>query len=308
MAKRGVEDSERKYRPPSERPLTSWVPYRGVHIDRPWRGPENEKPWDRVVTVVIPHLDTSELLDTCIEAWRLQTVPVNILIVDTGSSSRHLGVLDEWERLAPDVEVHRLRFKAVIHPSDPVAIAMDLAFSLCTTKFLFATHADCFPARRDLIEWMMEEARDNEAPVAGYEITPREGLETEGWVGHTATLFDMNVMDELGIGWSQRRLCRITGMDHEGNNRTSGYPDTEFLVNELSDRLGVKRHIVGKEENFVTTDDENIIHVRSYASSKLYSPDHHEKASTDMADALARTHERIERWGRSDRPEMKEDE
>jgi hypothetical protein len=262
----------------------------------PWQGPEESKPWDLAVTVVIPTLDVSELIDTCIAAWRAQTIPVNLLFIDTGSSPRHLGVLDEVERMHPDIEVHRLRFKAVKHPSDPVAIAMDLAFSLCSTPYLFATHADCFPARRDLIEWMLQEMDTSQAPAVGYQITPREGINTEGWVGHTATLFNMATVDALGLGWSQRRLCHLTGMDHFGNNRCNGYPDTEFLINEQLDRAGLARQIVGREENYITTDDENILHVRSYGSSKLYSPSHFAKATVDMQDALARTHQLLTEW------------
>jgi len=284
-------------RDPYATALTDWVPYRGVNgVSMPWKGLKEEKPWDKPVTVVIPHLEVSELLDTCLTAWRLQTVPVNIVIVDTGSSPRHSGILDEMERLHDDVEVHRLRFKAVKHPSDPVAIAMDLAFSLCTTDYLFATHADCFPARNDLIEWLIEKREATGAPVVGYQITDRKGIDTSGWVGHTATLFDIREADLLNLGWSQRRLCNLTGMDHFGNNRCNGYPDTEFLLNEQLDRLGVDREIVGQEVNFQTTDDENIIHVRSYGSSKLYSPKHFAKASKDMEVALNVTHERIEQW------------
>lgn len=278
------------------KPVTDALPYRGVDLPKSWQGPAKVKPWDRSVTVAIPFLDVSELLDTFVECWQLQSIPVNLVIIDTGSSPRHMGYLDELERVQPEIEIHRLRFKSVKHPSDPVAIAMDLAFSLCTTKYLFATHADCFPARRDLIEWMIQLREREDCPVVGYQITDRGPIRTDGWVGHTATLFDMEAADRLNLCWSQRRYCNLTGMDHFGNNRTSGYPDTEFLINEQLDRAGVARHIIGKEENFVTTDDENIIHVRSYGSSKLYSPQHFERATPDMADALRRTHERIREW------------
>jgi len=267
-------------------------------MHRPWFGLGTVKPWDRKVTVVIPHLDTSELLDTVTQLHRLQTVTPNILIVDTGSSPRHLGVLEDIERAFEDVEVHRLRFKAVKHPSDPVAVAMDLAFSLCTTEYMFATHADCLPMRRDLLEWFiaLAEGPDDGVPVVGYQITDRAGIETEGWVGHTATLFHMPTVDRLGLGWSQRRLCNLTGMSHFGNEMCSGYPDTEFLLNTQLDTLGLPRLIVGKEVNYETTKDHNITHVRSYASAKLYSPTHFEKARIDMAEAMTLAHERLPQW------------
>lgn len=296
MARRGENKAAAQKKSARKHSLTNHVPYRGVILEKPWQGPQEVKPWHRKVTIVAPFLDTSELLDTFIEAWLLQTVDANICIIDTGSSPRHAGVLDEYERTDDRIEVHRLHFKAVKHPSDPVAIAMDLAFSLCTTEFLFATHVDCFPARRDLIEDFIQIRNESNAPVVGYQITDRKNIDTEGWVGHTATLFDMKQADLLNLAWSQRRLCNLTGMDHFGNNRCNGYPDTEFLINEQLDRAGVDRFIVGKEENYVTTDDANILHVRSYNSSKLYSPKHHAKAVVDMAEALRTTHERISRW------------
>jgi len=272
------------------------LPYSAIQLDKPWQGPDEVKPWDRPVTIVAAHLNTSELIDTFITSWLLQSIDCNLVIVDTGSSERHMAVLREWERRESRVEVHQLHFKAVKHPSDPVAIAMDLAFSLCTTPYMFATHVDCFPVRQDLVESFIEAAKASGDPVAGYQITPRAGIDTEGWVGHTATLFDMTRADELNLAWSQRKLCQLTGMDHFGNNRCGGYPDTEFLINKQLDLVGIPRLIMGTEENYVTTDDANIVHVRSYASSKLYSPDHHSKATVDMEKALVETKERIELW------------
>lgn len=261
-----------------------------------WQGDFEIKPWHKKVSIAIPFRETPELVDTFMESWLLQTVSANIIIIDTGSSELSLKKLREWEKREDCVELHELRFKAVKHPSDPVAIAMDLAFSLCTTKYLFATHADCFPLRNDLIEWMISKMESGGSPVIGYQITDREGIKTDGWVGHTATMFDINQADILNLGWSQRRLCNLTGMDHFGNNRCNGYPDTEFLINEQLDRHGIQREIIGKEINFKTTKDENILHVRSYASSKMYSPSHHSKAKDDMILAIEEVSKKIELW------------
>jgi glycosyltransferase involved in cell wall biosynthesis len=297
MGRRDTADTAiNRYERKETIPLTEWLPYRGVNLYKRWQGPDKIKPWDRKVTIVIPYLDTCETLDTLISSWKLQTVDANIVIIDTGSSPRHIGILDEYEKTDPKIEVHRLRFKAVKHPSDPVAIAMDLAFSLCTTDYLFATHADCFPARRDLIEEMIQLRQDTNAPVVGYGITPRDDIDTQGWVGHTATLFDMKQADLLNLAWSQRRYCHLTGIDHFGNNKCNGYPDTEFLINEQLDRANIARHIIGSESNYVTTNDDNILHVRSYGSAKLYSKKHFQRANTDMSEALKKTESRINAW------------
>jgi len=294
MAKR-TKDSAITWKPPEQKPLTDWLPFNGVSLADRWQGPYKKKPWDNKVTVTIPCLDVVEILPTCIASWKAQG-DVNILLIDTGSSPAHSGYLDEIERMDPFVEVHRLRFKAVKHPSDPVAIAMDLAFSLCTTPYMFCTHADCFAARPDLIDDLVNDMEEGHI-VSGYHITDREGLNVEGWVGHTATMFNMIEVDKLNLSWSQRRYCTQTGHCHYGEGRTNGVPDTEFLINYQLDNAGVPRKIIGYEENYVTTDDDNIIHVRSYGSSKMYSPVHFRKASIDMTNALKKTHERLKQWG-----------
>ena len=283
------------------RAITDWIPTRGISAHKAWHGTIAKKPWEYKVTAVIPHLDTSELLDTNIALLRLQTERPFIVIVDTGSSARHMGVLDELERCNEDIEVHRLRFKSVVHPSDPVAVAMDLAFSACRTEWIYATHADCFLKNQHFIENTLEKMRVRDFSVAGYRITERKGVDTSKWVGHTATFFNTKFCDEHNLAWSQRKLCNLTGEDHAGDQKTSSYPDTEFLINVQLDVIAKdlkrpNRWIIGTEENYITTDDEDICHVRSYASSKLYSPEHFKKASKSMERAMTEAYKRIKKW------------
>ena len=287
--------------PIPERGLTDWIPTRGITHGKPWQGTIGRKPWEYEVTAVIPHLDTSELLQTNISLLQAQTIQPYIVIVDTGSSPRHLGVLDEIERMNDGVEVHRLRFKGVVHPSDPVAIAMDLAFSLCSTSFIYATHADCFLKRREYFADMLGKLRINPQSICGYQITDRPGLDTKNWVGHTSTFFETEFVDANNLAWSQRKFCNLTGCDHEGDKKTNSKPDTEFLINWQMDRLQKKGHdanrlIIGTETNYETTDDDNLTHVRSYASSKLYSSEHFAKCAGDMARALKEADERLKEW------------
>ena len=267
------------------------IPIRDIAMSRSWEGVSHRKPWETEVTAVIPCLDTPECVEVLVELLSLQTIKPNIVLIDTGSTQKHIGALRELERLNEHVELHELRFKGVIHASDPVAIAMDLAFSACATPYLFATHADCFPMRKDLLEHLVSVMKLQDVPVAGHEITPRVGLEVAGWVGHTATMFDMGFCDEHGLGWSQRRCCKLSGNSHRGNSTLGGYPDTEFLINEQLDKLDQQfgkphRFITGKEENYKTTKDDLITHVRSYVSAKVYSSDHFIRASRDMDEAM----------------------
>ncbi len=139
-------------------------------IHKPWEGNCEKKPWEYKVTVAVPVLNTPETLEPLIALYRLQTERPFIMVIDTGSSDDNLAKI---QRLAAeDIEVHSIRLNGVEHPSDFPAIAMDLAFAACRTQFLFATHADCYPRRRDLIEWFLGMC-PSKSPVVGYEISPR---------------------------------------------------------------------------------------------------------------------------------------
>ena len=69
--------------------------YGELTIKSPWEGSCEKKPWKYKATAVIPCLNTSETLRTCIELLRLQKERPYIMIIDTGSRSDHLdSVLD----------------------------------------------------------------------------------------------------------------------------------------------------------------------------------------------------------------------
>ena len=47
-------------------------------------------------TVVVVHRDRPKLLAASLEAWAAQTVPVRILLVDSGSTEEHHAVENSW--------------------------------------------------------------------------------------------------------------------------------------------------------------------------------------------------------------------
>lgn len=261
---------------------------------QPWEGNCDVKPWQYKITAAIPVLDTFDQLEICVKILNAQTIKPYIVVVDTGSSK---GQYEKIESLRSDnLEVHAIRLNGVQHPSDFPAIAMDLAFSLCRTEFLFATHADCFLRRQDFIEYLMKIC-SNKSPVIGYEISPRMHKDWKGMVSHTATMYHMPTMDKIGFGWSMRRLCNCYNIsDYRPNPKTPHWPDTEILGNYILRQHKITPILLGGEENFERKIDENIDHFRSFTSGKLYSPDYYEKAKKWYEDAKKEALERLKCW------------
>jgi hypothetical protein len=173
---------------------------------------------------------------------------------------------------------------------------MDLAFSLCRTELLFATHADCFLRRRDFIEHLMTLC-PSQSPVVGYEISPRCHADWHGMVSHTASMYHMPTMDRIGFGWSMRRLCNYYNIqDYRPNVARPQWPDTEILGNYILRNYKIKPHLIGSEQNFARKKDENIDHLRSYTSGKLYSPEYYDVVNKWYKEAKKEALERLRSW------------
>ena len=266
----------------------------------PWEGTCGKKPWEYSVTAVIPCLNTPETLPICIEILRLQTCRPFIMIIDTGSTERNLRLTEE--NRSEDVEIHSIRLNGVRHPSDYPAMAMDAAFSLCRTEYLFATHSDCFLRKRTVLEDFMALCRDK-SPVVGYELSPRAHEDWKGMVSHTATMYHMPTMDRIGFGWSLRRLCNRYGIvDYRPDPSKPNWPDTEILGNYILRENKIEPHLVGPEGNHCRTLDENIDHFRSYGAAKMYSPDYYPKVREWYHSAKKEALMRIEEWSNSPKP------
>lgn len=277
------------------------APVRGKG-DRPWEGTCQRKPWDYSVTAMIPELDTYDELVLGIELLRLQTVRPYIVVIDTGSTPENLARVELLR--AQDLEVHSLRLNGMLHPSEFVTAALDLAFSICRTEYAYLTHTDVFPRRRDLISWLLGQCGPL-MPAVGYELTPRVCpsnmlAQWPGMLGHTCTLLHMPTMDLIGAGWSMRRLARLWRLpDQRPAPNSHGWPDTECLLGHLLRERGIKPTIIGQERNFERTLDANIDHCRSLAGSKLYSPEHYRRAQGWADDARREALDRADAWRRS---------
>lgn len=287
---------------PDWKPSGEFAPRRNEGFNsEPWKGPFRKKPWSFEVTVSIPVIGGVDAISAIVELYRLQSVRPFIQLIDTGSRSEDFARIEALR--AEDVEVHQLRFSGVKHPSDFPAIAMDLAFSSARTPFLLATHADCFPMSKRLVEELLEECRS--AGVVGYQISPRPHSGWEEMVGHTLTMFDMKVIDQINGGWSLRRL--VNNFDHpdgipaghEINSALSpNWPDTEILINCQLKKAGIRPLIIGTELNAQRTLDHRIDHCRSWASANLYSlsSDYAKKSGQWIAEAIRSAKRRADQW------------
>jgi glycosyltransferase involved in cell wall biosynthesis len=272
-------------------------PAYGASTDKsPWEGFCEKKPWDYEVTAVIPCLNTPETIPLCIELLRLQTNRPFIMLIDTGSTERNFARIEELR--SEDVEVHSIRLNGVRHPSDYPAMAMDAAFSLCRTEYLFATHSDCFLRRREVLQDFLNLCKEK-SPVVGYELSPRAHEDWVGMVSHTASMYHMPTMDKIGFGWSLRRLCNRYGIvDYKPNPNKPNWPDTEILGNYILKENEITPHLVGKEGNQCRTLDDNIDHFRSYGAAKMYSPEYYPKVLEWYHLAKKEAIVRIEEWSR----------
>lgn len=271
-----------------------WAPVRGgPPLEKPWEGVHGQKPWDFACEVVIPCLDCNDMIKEVVRLWRLQTVRPYIVLTDTGSTEANLAKLRAMA--ADDLEVHSLRFNGVKHPSDFPAIAMDLAFSMCRTSRLVATHSDVFLRSRHVLTDLLDQC-DERTPAVGYQMTEREHPGWEKVVSHTLSAFWMPTMWRIGGGWSLARLCSNMGVGHYPNSVFRNFPDTECLLSKILEANYITPKFIGTEVNYEQTVDERIRHVRSRTGAQLYSPAHMAKTEQWLVEALNEAKQNIQDW------------
>lgn len=258
-----------------------------IRAQRPGR-----RPWHYRVSVALPHYETPETLPVLLGLLGLQTVPPYVLLVDTGSRAATVRQLERLRR--PWVEVHYLRAHGYRHTSGPVTTALDLCFALCRTEYLFLTHTDAFPVRRDLLEWLLTLCRPHN-PVVGYEQSPRPG--TELWrnvVSHTCTMLHMPTLRAAGASWSFERYWEAAG----AAPHTDGFPDTEQPFDRCLRRAGIFPYIIGHEDNGPRFRDGNLDHVRSTTCLRKHAPASARAAQArrELDWALRAGRERLRRW------------
>lgn len=261
-------------------------------VTNAWEGVIEKKPSEYKVTVVVPHLNTPEILETCIQLLTLQTEKPYILIIDTGSNAETCAIIENLR--AENIEIHYLRSHSWRHPSEPVSAAQDLGLVLCRTPYMFCTHADCFLKKQTLLaEWLDLMSKYS---VVGYRISPRPYPEWVHEFGHTALMFNILDIKSNNINWDMESYCRERGRSLALSALGPNNPDTESNFNSTLQKSGLKSLFLGDEENYVRNNNEDFDHPRSYVSSKLYSIDYFRKISIDMNKALDDARQRICDW------------
>lgn len=253
-----------------------------------------KRPHEFDLTVAIPHLNTIDELEMCVRLLRLQTIRPYIMIVDTGSDPETAARLELMR--GHDLEIHYIAAGGYRHASEPVTVALDLSQSLCQTKLLFHTHADCFLRRRDCLENFARLTNSN-TPVVGYRMSPRDWA-TKDWewmIGHTATMFYMPSIHRAGATWSMQRMHYQLGLSFEN---LGGWPDTETCFNHCLRDAGIKPVFIGHDRNKERQVDDNIDHFRSFCGSKVHDPagEYHRQAMEWRNAAMTEAAARLELW------------
>lgn len=257
---------------------------------KPWEG---SRPWvGHRVTAIIPTLEWSELLELSVESLLLQTERPLIIIVDTGSVETRARL--QAMRSRNSVEVLSIPMQGWIHPSEPVACALDAAWSCVHTPFAYLTHNDCILKRRELLAEMVDLTAAHKA--VGYRITERPYPEWITELGHTCTMLDVAAMDRIGMSWNMRAFANVTGQSLDPAFCGANKVDTERFMNFKLREAGITPHFIGVERNYERTNDANIDHCRSRTSGLLYSPTHSAKAEKWESDAIVNARERMAEW------------
>jgi hypothetical protein len=260
-----------------------------------WEGRGARRPWHYRVTAVVPHLDTLDLLGTCLDLVRAQTEQPYTVVVDTGSPPDVCRELEGWR--ADDLEVHFVRGNGYTHSSEPVAVALDLGFARCNTEYLFLTHADVFLRRQDSIAWLIDQC-SSASPVVGYEMSERSWA-TDAWrgmVSHTFTALHAETVIRRGLTWHMQRGRWMLGLGRDYN--ANGWPDTETAFNMALREAGIEPRVLGPEPNFARQRNEWFDHVRSLPGLKAYCAGSlaHRRAEADGALALTEARSRFRAW------------
>lgn len=268
------------------------APTRPTDRPQPWKGSMDRKPWDYRVTVVIPHLDTVEQLQLCVDVLRCQTEAPYIQVIDTGSLPENLAFVEMMR--APDLEVHTIRGHGWQHPSEVISVACQLGQDMARSPFVFQTHADCFLVNQKLLAEWSELAKIHK--VVGYQISPRPYPGWESEYGHTALMVDVVAIRKAGVNWNLRSFAHRFPDIPDCFNISPNRPDTESEFNATLKEAGIIGLMLGGEENYVRNTNADFDHPRSFCSSKLYSLDHHQRIKADMEQAMFEARGRISWW------------
>jgi hypothetical protein len=112
-------------------------------------------------------------------------------------------------------------------------------------------------------------------------------------------MFDVATLDKINATWSIRRLCNNRGVEMKPGVCGPNWPDTELLINYQLRDNGINSYLMGSEENYNRTNDNNIDHCRSLPSAIIYDLKYFQNAKNWMDDAAEQAKKRIKEWKNS---------
>lgn len=251
---------------------------------------------DSKVTIVIPFKHNIEWLDLCAKMWLAQQpqneITLHILDTENNLVSLNYNTFDigNWLLSHPRIEIAHLGLvQGKHHPSDPVAIAYDFAFSRCLSEYILTTHIDVFPKHRNVVKFMLGKTEGLKNSVIGWETSkrgpPAQMLKlvldninpvptetyrlydamlspSDGTIGMVCSLFHMPTMDKIGLTWSLRKSHHMFETAR-GPTDAYGWPDTETISKFIFDKAKIGPVFLGRETNFENQETEHWIHSRS---------------------------------------------
>jgi len=249
-----------------------------------------KKPWQYKVTAVIPHCGTPDMLRLCVAFIRAQSIPIYIVVVDTGTPEHMLPELMSQRDF--DLEIHQCNPHGTQFSSALVAMAMDFGQAAVQTEYMLTVHTDCFITDRELVEkWLAKQE-----PCIGYRSIPRRDCDFwRSMVSHTCTLWHMPTIDDLKATWGTRRFRH----NNEGRWNPVEFAhrtDTEVSANQTLIDAGIEPKIFGEESWDKIEVDDHRVHLRGYTTAVKMAllPS---RFNEEMKDHLARLVSLAESYG-----------
>ncbi|HUY89099.1 MAG TPA: glycosyltransferase family A protein [Pirellulales bacterium] len=228
-----------------------------IDVQKPWQGTIAKKPWHYRATAVIPHRNTPEHLELCLQFLAQQSEPPYVMIIDTGSDDESLARVHALR--SESVEVHQIACHATEEYADTVCYAMDLAMSACRTEYLWCLHSDCFIINRNLLAELLARSEGGQRPAIGYESSSaNKHAVCRGMVSHACTLLHMPAMRRLDVTWSRAGLAERA----QAAAQTVIF-DPEMSLNYRLRERGIEPLILGPEGTQGVERDANRVHLRS---------------------------------------------
>lgn len=249
------------------------------------------------VTIGIPVAGQIELLAWVLKLHRLQRgVVPRFILADTLTPESELPAL---QRLAesPDVTLLTIPRRKCAHTSEPVCDAMQAIYDACETDLLLQTHGDCLPAN-PWATWDVVRQCSQASPVVGYQMSQRPTHKVWDWrrmVSHTFTAFHRISLGPLEH--SMHTAANATGTLAELQAcGKSGWPDTESGFGHSLMIQNISPKLIGPELNATLDKTPHYWHVRSLASSAMYSANYFAKALAWKAEAIEQAELWLREW------------